>query len=106
MKRLLLLLILTLAGCSASNVNVRSPSNSAYAPLNESGVSGEISYCNAGAKSVRDARREDAYKKMHASCGGAYEIVREEDQHPMICKMERRIWFTCRTAQRAAGQSK
>ena len=94
-----------LSGCTASKVNTRNPSNSQYAPLNESGVTGEISYCNAGAKSVRDARREDAYKKMFASCGGPYEIVREEDQHPVFCTMERRIWFTC-AAKPAAEASK
>ena len=85
-------------------MNVRNPSNSQYAPLNEQGIAGEISYCNAGAKSVRDARREDAYKKMFASCGGPYEIVREEDQHPVLCTMERRIWFTC-AAKPAAGEA-
>ena len=95
MKYLITLLTLLLTACSASNVNVRGPSNSAYAPVNERGVAGEISYCNAGAKSVRDARRDDAYKKMHAQCGGAYSIVREEDQHPAFCTMERRIWFKC-----------
>jgi hypothetical protein len=72
MKYSLILSLAMLAGCTASNVNVRGPSSSAYAPINESGVSGEISYCNAGAKTVRDARREDAYKKMYASCGGPY----------------------------------
>ena len=99
-----LALCAALAGCTASNVNVRNPSNSQYAPLNEQGIAGEISYCNAGAKSVRDARREDAYKKMFASCGGPYEIVREEDQHPVLCTMERRIWFTC-AAKPAAGEA-
>ena len=97
MKFFLCLTVLTLlSGCTASNVNVHGPSQSAYAPTNEAGTSGEISYCNAGAKLVRDARREDAYKKMYTSCGGAYEIIREEDQHPVFCVMERRIWFKCK----------
>lgn len=106
MKYTMLFSVAMLSGCAASSVNVRGPANSAYAPINESGVSGEISYCNAGAKTVRDARREDAYKKMYASCGGPYEITREEDQYPMFCTMERRIWFTCRAAQPALSQGK
>lgn len=104
MKQSLIFLITIVAGCSASNVNVRGPSNSLYAPINESGVEGEISYCNAGAKTVRDARREDAYKKMYAYCGGAYEITREENQNPMFCTMERRIWFKCRTENATSNQ--
>lgn len=84
-----------LVGCSASSVNLRGPSSSMYAPLNEAQSTGEISYCNAGAKVVRDARREDAYRKMYESCSGKYEIVREEDQHPAFCAVERRMWFKC-----------
>lgn len=86
--------LLSLAGCSASRVSVNDPSTSAYAPANE--ASGpEISYCNAGPKHARNARREDAYRKMHAACGGPYEIVREHESPAIICPAERRMWFRC-----------
>ena len=97
MRTALVALTISLTACSASNVNLRGPSSSAYAPANDSGVTGEISYCNGGAKSVRDARRNDAYEKMYKQCGGAYEIVKEEDQPPAFCAAERRIWFKCKT---------
>lgn len=99
MKYLLIAVVaVSAAACSASKVNVRGPSNAPYAPLNEQGITGEVAYCNAGIRTVRNARRDDAYRKMHAQCGGAYEIVREEDQRPAWCQMERRIWFKCATA--------
>ena len=106
MRYLLILSIVMLAGCTASSVSVRNPSKSAYAPINESEGSGEISYCNAGAKMIRDARREDAYKKMYVFCGGSYVITREENQRPMFCEMERRIWFACRSSPPTASQAK
>lgn len=82
-------------GCTASKVSTSDPSASAFAPTNEVEATAEISYCNAGAKSVKNARREDAYKKMHQTCGGRYEIVQEEDQKAALCKSQRRIWFRC-----------
>jgi hypothetical protein len=68
-----------LAACSASSVKTEIPETSRYAPVDDK-VDGEVSYLNAGAKTVRNARREDAYKKMYEHCGGPYKIVREEDQ--------------------------
>ncbi|MCZ7651808.1 MAG: hypothetical protein M5U13_11875 [Thermoanaerobaculia bacterium] len=90
-----LLLLGLLTGCSASTVSVNDPSQSRYAPDNEAGISGEVSYCNAGAKSVRNVRRQDAYEKMYAWCNGEYEIVKEEDQRGALCPEQRRIWFKC-----------
>lgn len=93
-------LLLLLGGCmSASSVKVDGPSASSYAPINELISEGEISYCNAGLKSIRDARRKDAYEKMYSACGGSYQIVREEEQNAAFCKMERRIWFQCASGE-------
>jgi hypothetical protein len=91
-----LLAAAALAACSATQVRTSIPETSPYAPVNDR-VDGEVSYLNAGAKTVRNARREDAYKKMHAHCGGAYEIVREEDQEAAWPPggRQRRIWFKC-----------
>lgn len=89
----------SLCGCSASSVNTKDPSRSRFAPIDERTTAGEISYCNAGIKTVRNARRDDAYQKMYSTCGGSYQIVREEDQHAAICASERRIWFKCVVAE-------
>ena len=95
-KAFLLIAAVTVSGCSASKVNTTIPETSRYAPVNDE-VDGEVSYLNAGAKVVRDERRQDAYKKMHEHCGGPYKIVREEDQEaawPPRAR-QRRIWFRC-----------
>ncbi|MEK9145263.1 MAG: hypothetical protein AAB339_06620, partial [Elusimicrobiota bacterium] len=76
-KRALFGFMLLAAGCRADMViEPGRNSTSAYAPVNEAQRPGVIKYLNAGARSVKDARREDAYKKMHSACGGAYKIVR------------------------------
>jgi len=36
-----------------------------------------VKYLNEGADFVRKSRREDAYRQMHAACGGAYRIESE-----------------------------
>ena len=90
----LLVAIAVVAGCSASSINTAAPETSVYAPSNEPKADGEVSYLNAGAKKVRDARRTDAYQKMHDHCGGAYEILKEEDQRSPW-GIQRRIWFRC-----------
>jgi hypothetical protein len=88
-----------LAGCSAGKVNSSGPETKPYAPSNNT-ADGDVRYLNAGAKSVRDARRDDAYKKMYAHCGGPYEIVREEDEgSPLMRGPFRRIWFRCSKEQ-------
>lgn len=92
---LLIVAVVTMA-CTSSQVNTTIPETSRYAPAGEE-IDGEVSYLNAGAKAVRDARREDAYKKMHEHCGGPYTIVREEDQDaawPPRAR-QRRMWFRC-----------
>jgi hypothetical protein len=99
-----LIAAMTLTACASSQVNTTIPETSRYAPVNDE-IDGEVSYLNAGAKVVRDARREDAYKKMHEHCGGSYKIVREEDQEAAWPPRgrQRRIWFKCVEAD--AGQS-
>ncbi|HSG40428.1 MAG TPA: hypothetical protein VLE27_12380, partial [Thermoanaerobaculia bacterium] len=59
-KIFLLIAAATAAACSASKVNTTIPETSRYAPVNDE-VDGEVSYLNAGAKVVRDERRQDAY---------------------------------------------
>lgn len=84
-----------MAACSAGKVNTSGPETKPYAPSNNT-ADGDVRYLNAGAKSVRDARRDDAYKKMHAHCAGPYEIVREEDESALLMSGPyRRIWFRC-----------
>ena len=85
-------LVLTF-GCTASSINTQTPEAGPYSPSNDK-ADGEVSYLNAGAKAVRDARRQDAYKKMYEHCGGEYEITKEEDQQGMW-GTQRRLWFTC-----------
>lgn len=38
---------------------------------------GQVKYLNEGAKFIVESRREDAFKKMHEMCKGAYEIIHE-----------------------------
>jgi hypothetical protein len=86
--------LLVSLGCTASSINTGAPEAGPFAPVNEARADGEVSYLNAGAKAVRDARRTDAYKKMHDHCHGEYEILKEEDQKGAI-GTQRRIWFKC-----------
>jgi hypothetical protein len=86
--------MLFLAGCTASSVSSSGPETKPYAPTNNN-ADGDVRYLNAGAKVVVDARRDDAYKKMYAHCGGPYEVVREEDERGAFSGPYRRIWFRC-----------
>lgn len=95
---------LALTACMSSKLRTDIPETSRYAPVNDR-VDGEVSYLNAGAKIVRNARREDAYKKMHEHCGGSYEIVREENQRSALGDPQRRIWFKCVDGKPAAESS-
>lgn len=99
----LLVACLVLSACFSSQVKMKIPETSRYAPVNDQ-VDGEVSYLNAGAKMVRNARREDAYKKMYEHCGGPYEIVREEDQRSALGGPQRRIWFKCVEGKPAEGE--
>ena len=96
---------LILAGCSAGAVNTSGPETKPYAPSNKT-ADGDVRYLNAGAKSVRDARRDDAYRKMYEHCGGPYEIVREEDEAaPLMSGPYRRIWFRCTNEEKKDDSS-
>ena len=67
-----------LCGCSAKMVsNPGSVAPAKYAPVNEASRGGTIKYRNQGFGSIRRKRREDAYKQMSQSCGGAYQIDAE-----------------------------
>jgi hypothetical protein len=96
------LIAVTALACSARSINTAAPEAGQYAPANEVRADGEVSYLNAGAKRVRDARRADAYKKMHDHCGDSYEIIKEEDQEGAL-GTQRRIWFNC--VSKASPQS-
>ncbi|QSX31993.1 hypothetical protein JYB87_09315 [Shewanella avicenniae] len=87
MKKLLLSIpfIILVTGCTSANV-VRVPGEiskaSKYGPIDEKATVNDIGivqYLNEGIDSVRDARREDAYKKMFKLCNGKYEIVGESN---------------------------
>jgi hypothetical protein len=70
--------VLVLVGCGAHMVS--SPgatSRSPYAPVNEKSRGGIIKYSNRGLPSLRQARREDAYRQMYTACGGYYNIDAE-----------------------------
>lgn len=55
---------LGLPGCTASFINTKAPEAGACASVHEPRADAEVSYLNASVKSVRDARRTDACKKM------------------------------------------
>lgn len=60
---------------------------SEYAPLNkQDDLYGIVSYLDEGAQSVRDARRENAFKKMYESCEGKYLLLEEgnSESNPMF----------------------
>jgi hypothetical protein len=65
-------------GCTAQMVSPPGKlNNSPFAPVNEALRPGVIKYLNAGVPSVRESRREDAYRQMHQSCNGKYQIDAE-----------------------------
>lgn len=94
----LLLLVSTLA-CTASRIEPQVPESGPYAPANQERIDGEVAYLDAGARAVRNARREDAFRKMHEFCGGRYVIVREELAESAnvlaLGGRQRRIYFRC-----------
>src|SRR5437773_1538434 len=74
---------LTLSLCACTAKMVAPPGSTTpdpNAPINEVGRPGVVSYLNEGISSVRQARRRNAYKKMHDACAGPYRIDREGDQ--------------------------
>jgi hypothetical protein len=67
-----------LIGCAAQMVvNPGSQADSPYSPINEASRPGIIRYLSEGAQPVKEARRNDAYRKMYEACGGKYRILRE-----------------------------
>ena len=77
-----ILMLSIFVGCGARMEHLPgSLENSQYGPVNPEEQYGLISYLNAGATSVKAARKEDAYKQMHTACNGKYRIVNKEDKN-------------------------
>lgn len=56
----------------------------------------EIMYCNSGPPTLRDERRQTAYRKMAGTCpDGRYEIVSEDDAKGAYCPLQRTIRYRC-----------
>lgn len=71
------LITILLWGCSAHMVVRPRSEQSEFGPINETERPGIVKYLNAGAQSIRSARRDDAYRKMHHACDGRYKITKE-----------------------------
>lgn len=72
---IMIFLTVLLTSCSAVVVKkIGKPSK--YAPANYQDI-GRVKYLSGGADWIVEKRREDAFKQMHDSCDGAYEITRE-----------------------------
>jgi hypothetical protein len=81
MRTLVLPLMLSLVACTSTMVAPPgSTTPDPNAPVNEADRPGVVSYLNEGISSVREARRRNAYKKMHDACNSPYRIDREGDQ--------------------------
>src|SRR5437763_15974860 len=81
MRTWLIPFMLSLCACSSKMVAPPgSTTPDPNAPINEADRPGVVSYLNEGISSVRQARRRNAYKKMHDACAGRYRIDREGDQ--------------------------
>ena len=74
-----IVLLPLLAGCSATLVTPPSIA-SRNAPVNEASKPAIVAYTLDGWDSLERKRREDAYRKMHAHCGGPYRIDAEGPQ--------------------------
>jgi hypothetical protein len=99
-ERLFAVGVLTaLMGCSAKLVATRGDSKSAHAPVNEkSSRGGTVEYRTDGFG--RDAKREDAYRKMHTFCGGPYAIVSENPRQEEGASFEYELGTTARSTRR------
>ncbi|MCK9455531.1 MAG: hypothetical protein WCY51_07480 [Sulfurimonas sp.] len=76
------ILTIIFSGCTAKIEHMPgSIEKSKYAPINSEEQYGLVSYLNGGASSVREARREDAYKKMYEACSGKYKIIDESNKN-------------------------
>ncbi len=74
-----LIALMFLTGCASQTANmIEERGGSEYGPTNEA-AGGRVQYLlNGNGEDVR-ARREDAYRQMHARCGGSYKITDEQD---------------------------
>lgn len=75
MKGLFILSLLIVTSCSSTMVK-KVGQKSKYAPANYQEV-GAVEYSLKGFDWEVNMRKEDAFKSMHDSCAGSYEIVRE-----------------------------
>lgn len=74
----IMFVFLLLAGCGSRMVIPAGGSApTAYGPLNETVRPGMVSYLNAGALHLREARRRHAYQQMYTQCQGRYAILAE-----------------------------
>jgi hypothetical protein len=107
MKSLILpvVVVIFLSGCTSADI-LRKPGEvtqqSKYSPENEKKADdsiGVMRYLNEGAPFVREARREDAYKKMYNLCNGKYELADETDSEttPTTFVTETKTGFTAQT---------
>lgn len=81
MKKLLVnfIIIALIQGCASAFVVNPDSTPSKYAPKGYK-RKGTVKYLNQGADFVIKSRREDAFKKMHTSCGGEYKITSEGER--------------------------
>lgn len=79
--------IISLSGCLTTANLIKAPNqantDSKYAPESEKRANGigVVNYLNEGILSIRNARREDAYKKAFEACDGKYEILDERSNY-------------------------
>lgn len=76
MKFLILIISFSFIGCSAKIINTKGDVFSEHAPTNEV-WGGTVQYNSHGSKWHKEARRKDAYAKMHNFCNGPYRIAHE-----------------------------
>jgi hypothetical protein len=77
LKIVIPIFLFALTSCTAQMIVPPGNTKSKYAPANQSSNKGIVKYSTEGARSVVEARREDAYKRMYSACGGRYIIVSE-----------------------------
>jgi len=82
-----IIILMPLTGCLTTANLIKSPheaqTNSKYAPESErrSNGIGVVNYLNEGISSIREARRDNAYKKAFEACGGEYQILDERSSY-------------------------
>lgn len=76
MKNIFVILCLLALTSCASTMHEDPRHVPKFAPANYKPV-GIVKYLNDGAGYFVKARREDAFEKMHKSCDGSYEVLKE-----------------------------